>query len=122
MQVYTHQPIADIGSFAPRSYVEDTEETPGERWNHVRESAKTIKMIRTSKNKRPQGESTELRIDGGESQCIETEESTQGWGKLPPPPPSPGHHGTIPSFNLYDNTLPCVLQGTKVDASYAWGG
>lgn len=36
IQVYTHQPVADIGSFAPRAYVEDARDTPGERWNHVR--------------------------------------------------------------------------------------
>ncbi|CAN0229488.1 unnamed protein product, partial [Laminaria digitata] len=35
-KVYTHQPVADIGSFAPRAYVEDARDTPGERWNHVR--------------------------------------------------------------------------------------
>ncbi|CAM9680818.1 unnamed protein product, partial [Scytosiphon promiscuus] len=33
-KVYTHQPVADIGAFAPRAYSEDAKDTPAERWNH----------------------------------------------------------------------------------------
>lgn len=36
-KVYTHQPVADIGAFAPRAYSEDAKETPADRWNHVRD-------------------------------------------------------------------------------------
>lgn len=36
LQVYTHQPVADIGAFAPRAYSEDVKDTPADRWNHVR--------------------------------------------------------------------------------------
>ncbi|CAN0239235.1 unnamed protein product, partial [Ectocarpus sp. 6 AP-2014] len=33
-KVYTHQPVADIGAFAPRAYSEDAKDTPADRWNH----------------------------------------------------------------------------------------